>query len=97
MKKSEMKRISLEEAKRLLGKNNPLLGDYGSDEVLWHKGGKLEGDIVLDLDDDGDNVLVTGDLQLEGSIINTEVDTGRFLVVTGSLKAKNIIAGGSEI
>jgi len=97
MKKSEMKRISLEEAKRLLGKNNPLLGDYGSDEVLWHKGGKLEGDIVLDLDDDGDNVLVTGDLQLEGSIINTRVDTGRFLVVTGSLNAKNIIAGGSEI
>ena len=89
-----MKRISLEEVKRLLGKNNPLQGDYGSDEVLWHKGGKLEGDIDLD---NGDNVVVTGDLQLEGSIVNTAADYGRFLVVTGSLKTKNIIAGGSEV
>lgn len=96
MKKPHKKVISFAEAEDLLGSKNPLQWSE-PDEVVWYEGNtKLAGDI--DLDNDGaEGVLVTGNLELEGSVINTNSNVGGFLVVTGSLKAKNIVAGGSEV
>ncbi len=42
-------------------------------------------------------LIVTGDLTVEGDIINSNINDGPFLLVQGNVKAKNLLAGGSEI
>jgi hypothetical protein len=61
----------------------------------------VPGDLALDFDRDDadgpDGTIVDGDLEVTGSIINRNSDHGPFLLVTGSVRAKNLVAGGSEI
>ena len=54
----------------------------------------IKGD--LDLDEQG-SIVVLGDLEVKGSIRNLDGDFGPLLMVSGELKAKNLVAGGSEI
>ena len=60
----------------------------------------VTGDLSLDFDgeaDTPDGTIVDGDLEVTGTIVNRDSDAGPFLLVTGNLRAKNLVAGGSEI
>jgi hypothetical protein len=62
---------------------------------------RVTGDLELDWDredeDCPDGTIVDGDLEVAGTIVNRNSDSGPFLLVTGNLRAKNLVAGGSEI
>ncbi|MFT5353754.1 MAG: hypothetical protein ACI9KE_000954, partial [Polyangiales bacterium] len=70
-------------------------GDYdGATFKVFEGNLVVKGD--LNLDSEG-SIAVLGDLEVKGTIGNYDGDSGPALIVTGNLKAKNVVAGGSEM